>query len=790
MLKKTKQFKEHPLFTQLQLAKINSFPIGEKELLKTFIVLCNKQDFDNLSILLDFDYQSLSQLSTRDPFYLASDPFNVNFFIKKITAANSLNRRKTSLFLQKHIDPYIQKKLSSTDMLDLVKAIRLIALCQPKLAYEHLSKLLSQTKEIEHFYGKKEYKFILDALLDLAASKKYFQYSADIILAFASKEIELNTEKDDSLASSYFSTLFQSTGTKITTSLEDRQKYLITAIEKSEKEKKQNPLSVLIEALGVAANIFNQEAQSSNQDPFYLKYINMAVVQLARFAGNNNILSEIAEKKLHHLLQSIIIEPNLEGGTEVTYLIFKLFLHYNKSWHFDPFSCLIILDAHIKSLKTEFISEMVALLIACLKENKMMKISSQQEKSLGESLYKELDENFSDLDFSKNEIFEKVYNLFSIQRKKLRIMAPAFSQENLICSLKNKASFYQEKIRILIPHLERLKSLKENRSFIAEDFTLHLSAKKPEKICKIDALIDPETKLELHEQQSLAERLIAGQTTELSKIKRDSPHYVYLVANFGLLVSDRTHKKGGDHQRVFKSIPIKFPHQVIAGGKKQGHAEEQLYAYMLEEETIKYILTEFRKKYHLDDIDHKVYAAVFDLHGTYDMCVSCSQSGEKFQNQFREKLLGILKNENMKTLQKYPTQLPVIIRYSSNTYYHYYSKDAPLDKQGVLQLINQQGKRRNLDQAENGSFSERDIKKFGANLLLHGDSKWHHLWVKKRNDYYNKPLFLPSFTAFLSSGKYSQLSDEVKRKNYTRAGQVETASPIENLPNINKLSVS
>lgn len=698
----TIEFKQHPLLEQLALPQMAVSLVGEEELRNIFITSCNEQDLKNLTILLNFDYQILSQLSPEHPFYLASNPFaNIAFITDCIAEANRLGLQNTSLYLQKHISPYLDEQLSSeTELYSKISAISLVALYQPNLAFKHLSTILSTNTE-HGFYNKKYSRSILKALEYLAATKEYFQFSADALLTFSSKEKELKDIPEYYKALHFFIGLFHNAGAKTNASLQERYQYLLHTIEIAEKNNDENCLAVLIKALGVAADVFNLGEHLFTQDSYYDKYISNAVTLLMRYAGRQNSLSVIAEGELHELLQSTITEPNIRGASDIPYTIYRLFLHYNRQWSIDPF-------LHLKSI----------------------------EKDL------------QDPDSS------------------------------------------EKTIKMLTRHLECLKSLTGDRSFITADFKLYRSSKNDNKFCKIDSMLPPETAIELHEQQSLTERLISAQTSKLSKIESSYFRATYLVGNFGLVISDIPHQQGGEHRRVFRSIPIKLPRQVITGGHTQGHAEEELYAYLLQEEHIHYLLNEFRKEHHLDALNHKVYAVIFDLHGTYDMCVSCSKRGGFFQNQFREKLLTVLPNEQMITLRKYPSQLPVIIRYSSNTNYHY-PANPNLNKQGILYLMKQKGEKRNLGYTKKESFDpKRDIKRFSANLLLHGNTEWHDRWLKKRDDFYGKALHLPSWTAFVSAGKYNQLSDEMKAINYTRAGEVDTATPIKSLSKLSKLDLN
>ncbi len=371
---------------------------------------------------------------------------------------------------------------------------------------------------------------------------------------------------------------------------------------------------------------------------------------------------------------------------------------------------------------------------------------------------------------------------------------PIYTLNNLaefIDYLKKDDDNDEEMIHELERRLEQLASLFADRAFLAEDFRLFLSSKTNRKLCDIGLEVDPNSSLELHARQSLAERLVFAGKTNLHDIERGYPKSTYVVANFGLIVSDIPHESGGRHRRMFKSIPIKVPGFGVTGRLHQygGHAEEALYEYLLKDENLTYYLQEFKKQYGIDSADHKVYGIVLDLHGTYDMCQSCSEKGEQFQNAFREKCLANFPKHQFKTIRKTPSQLPVIIRYSSDLRYDYANSDDK-KKKGVLTLVSKEGAKRDLGQLTTPAFDyHRDIKQFGANLLLHGKSNWHSLWSRNQREAHSgKPLRLESWSAFSSDSQFNNLSDQQRRTNYTRLGQVETTKD-EDLPDIKKLSL-
>lgn len=232
-------------------------------------------------------------------------------------------------------------------------------------------------------------------------------------------------------------------------------------------------------------------------------------------------------------------------------------------------------------------------------------------------------------------------------------------------------------IPLLELRLEQLISLVADREFVSEDFLLYLSSKSPEKLCDIGIDYQSEQQLELHARQSLAERLIFSGTTNLHDIQRGWPKCTYVMANFGMIISDMPHEPDSKHKRLFRTIAVRVPKYTITGrtNKYNGHAEEALYEYLLDEKNILSLLEQFKAQFGINADNHKVYGVIFDLHGTYDMCVSCSKKGLNFQDAFRKKLLSILPEQALKTRKKFPAQLPIVIRYSSDFKYHYYNTD-------------------------------------------------------------------------------------------------------------------
>jgi hypothetical protein len=373
---------------------------------------------------------------------------------------------------------------------------------------------------------------------------------------------------------------------------------------------------------------------------------------------------------------------------------------------------------------------------------------------------------------------------FYIQSKKAWNRDPFFHLNSLYifiedCKKDKDPGISTEGLHAMELRYEQLVSLVCHREFIAEDFILYRGAKNPKKVCEIGLEREETTATELHERQSLAERLIFVGKSSLEDIGRGYPKATYVIANFGLAVTDRPHKKEGDHRRVFRTIPLQIPKQTITGRDQnnRGHAEEGLYEYLLKDENIALLVARFIKEFGLNGKGHKVYAVVLDLHGTYDMCMSCSEKGLDFQNKFREKFLKVLNEFGMVGLTHCPSQLPIIIRYSSDLKYHYpYSEDN--NKRGVLMATKQAtGEKRDLGKSDaQGTHYDlkRDINHYGANLLIHGKENWHLLWDTKKMLYKGKKLSLESWTAFTTDYEHSRLSTAAKKQPYQQNGSVNT----------------
>ena len=329
--------------------------------------------------------------------------------------------------------------------------------------------------------------------------------------------------------------------------------------------------------------------------------------------------------------------------------------------------------------------------------------------------------------------------------------------------------------------LQQLVSIEGEREFLSSNFTLFLGAKKPNKRCEIT--VDMDSNRSLHERQSLAERLIYSETMNLHKIQRGWPKTTYIIANVGIVITNKVHIKEGDHKRIFITVPIHLNELSITGRsvyRGDGHAEEALYAFLLTPSHFNVILDKMRVKLMVDSLaGHKVYAFVMDLHGTYDMCQSCSVKGIEFQNSFRDFITTQLHPIDIHLPRRFIRQIPVVFRYSSDISYHY-PRETNSKKIGLRSVLEGEESRRDMDPIEPSDDlhynPDRDIRHYSANLLVHGKSNWHSFWNKERRqtEAENPPIRLEKWTAFTTDSSMRFLSSSRRGLSYTHSdGTVE-----------------
>ncbi len=699
---------KHPLFKTLPNASkwhlnIKNDVIDSEVIQSAFKQACMAKDSESVTAMLNFDYEPLAALKENNPFYLAKNPLrSASLLLGALEEANYFSHKKIALVLLNHMEGWLNKKLTSVESLWskwVANAVAVTALYQPTLAYQQLANGLPDGFKMSNAqHEQPEYRDILQALEDLAATPEYFEFAATQLLKLSAREVKLGIYHGNYKALHYLTALFHNSGARTQVSLQARLEFLTQAVDAAAQTDNYYHLFVLMKTLGVAADVFDLGEHGSVEDPYFEGYIHGAVVLMMRFAGaeDEHGLCYTAEEELHRLVEQTADSPEIWGASDVPFLILRLFLESKREWNMNPL-------------------------------------------------------------YSLNKLIDFIDDLKKDDDK----------DEEMILQLERR--------------LEQLASLVADRAFLAEDFRLFLSSKSPRKMCQIGNEVDAMSNLDLHSRQSLAERLIFSGKTNIHDIARGWPKCTYVVANFGLVVSDRPHESDGKHRRLFKSIPIKVPSASVTGRERHygGHAEEALYDYLLQDENVAYYVAEFKKQFAINSRDHKVYAVVFDLHGTYDMCLSCSEKGEAFQNAFRAKFLAQLPQQDLKTLRKCPSQLPIIIRYSSDLKYDYPASDDN-KKKGVLSVVAKEGAKRVLPNTSEGYSFHRDIKQFGANLLLHGQSNWHTLWSRaKQSAHEDKPLRLESWSAFSSDSQFNNLGDDAKRENYTHLGEVDTTKEIE-----------
>ncbi len=271
--------------------------------------------------------------------------------------------------------------------------------------------------------------------------------------------------------------------------------------------------------------------------------------------------------------------------------------------------------------------------------------------------------------------------------------------------------------------------------------------------------------LTLHQRQSLAERLIAARATNLEAILGDRvwPKCTYLIVNLGLVVTDRPHVKEGDHKRRFVTIPVVIEDFTLVGGAVANeHAEEVLTAHLLAKAPVAELVRSLKREYGIK-AGYKVYAAVLDIHGTYDMCVSCYT--------FIYNALYDLKKNLAEQLVAAGLILPankrpqMIVRYTSNFKYDYpdgHSKCYSDKARGSLV-------RYGTDRLE------RDIEP-GEDLIIHGNAGWRGLWSVAFAAAVAKPVKLENWTAIGSTSAVSGISETDRKYAYTFLGEVPEKS--------------
>lgn len=305
--------------------------------------------------------------------------------------------------------------------------------------------------------------------------------------------------------------------------------------------------------------------------------------------------------------------------------------------------------------------------------------------------------------------------------------------------------------------------------FVVDKFNLIRSARNQHKICHIEDYLN-ENQFTLHERQSLAERLIFKGVCNIEDISRGYPKLSYLIINFGLVITDSPLDEG-NYKREFISIPIHVDNQTIYGNaeNRHEHAEEAFRNYVLSGDNIKTILQNLMINYGIKSQGHKAYGAIFDMHSTYDMCVSCYFVLFKLLEEIKPKLMTELRSFGVSC--SLASRFSMVIRYSSDKEYHY-PASTELKMQGAIRFSNP----RPLAEIKNDIGNSEPI------LILHSSANWLNFWGKKIDvkEKIPKKVKLENWTAFSSaSGCYGKLKDKLNF-NYTRLGYALCDSLINN----------
>ena len=709
----------------------NVYRIGTQELRTVFLHLCNRKNSDKkaIQIFLDFNYSALSALPPSHPFYVSGNPAeDLRVVLSGLFDASNSDAKETFDYLLDKYRKPIEGSLQEKDAFNPTKAevLSVLAKYHPALVVKHLQAHFSSPFTLDKAkFKSKAYRDIVLALRIVAVEKEHFEFVVNTLLMLAAEEGELGLypgyEKsglDWSYETSQYFEFY-----KAPFQLED---LFVNACSDTKV--------TLRERMGFLSRMLDS-AQENND--YY---------------------------RLYFLMHTLARGANVFEAGEYEYIEDPFFGEYIKF-------CINSL-LRFAGEQPEDVDEGGLHLTAEEKLHELLELSIDEPDIWGvQNIPFIILRGF--LHHNREWNSSPIYILSKLEGTIERLKKE-----------KEKTADDLEHIKNLELRLEQLISLIGQREFVVEQFILYLGANKPHKLAEIGVDLDRNTGLDLHERQSLAERLIFARTTNMHDIERGWPKTTYLIASFGLAISDRPHMTNGNHKRVFKTISIKVEDFVIAEqqGKTEGHAEEALYAFLLREERVMSLLESFKQRYGIKAAGHKVYAVVLDLHGTYDMCLSCSEKGLDFQNKFRELLLKCLPAQRLKGLTHYPEQLPVIIRYSSDFKYDY-PRETLDTKRGILTMYRQQTSRHLEVKPDSSNYRNRDVKYYGPNLLVHGKDNWHSFWSgEKRTQYKDKEVSLESWTAFVTARTSSSLTQEARHFNYTRLGVVETSdSPITEL---------
>lgn len=305
--------------------------------------------------------------------------------------------------------------------------------------------------------------------------------------------------------------------------------------------------------------------------------------------------------------------------------------------------------------------------------------------------------------------------------------------------------------------------------YVVDHFELWRGAKTKEKECIIDDPDYAKTGLKLHERQSLVERVVDLDGDEkLTALRSVDPYYNYLVVNIGFIVTDRVWVKGGDHSRGFLTIPLVIEN--LTRNAESPHTEPTFFKYITNQTNLDRVISEFRVRYGIKAVGHKVYGIVFDFHSSYDMCNPCFDKTNSFFKKFRPFLLSALERNHFK--------LPH--NREKNIFQHYDTEKSLIPEDGqeiadnchfniIVRFSSESDHSKGVRRGKEVFTEERDIRYSDRHLFFHGSSAWHSLWrtPSKMPKASAPEIPLENWTAISTSGGVNQGEEPF---NYTRLG--------------------
>jgi hypothetical protein len=239
---------------------------------------------------------------------------------------------------------------------DMFMAVHAVSTYQPELAYKCLAKTLThEFKLSKKLYENDNYPLILGTLEELATCSEYFEFSAITLLTLAAREVKLGIYHGSYEAIHRLTNLFKNACSRTRLALEHRKNYLDQFITQAGSKHDYYQLYVLVKVLGIAANVFESGEHEYFEDPYFEKYIHFAIEIMMRYAGvdDEDGLCLTAEEELHKILETTSNEPETYGASDIPFLIFRLFLKYDREWNVNPFYHLEELEKFIDFCKKD-----------------------------------------------------------------------------------------------------------------------------------------------------------------------------------------------------------------------------------------------------------------------------------------------------------------------------------------------------------------------------------------------------------------------------------------------------